>query len=129
MKSGVILIAHGSRRSEATAEMLNLAHQVQEANPFVIYEVAFMQFGSPDIKSAVSSLISQGVNRIVAVPLFLITGNHVTQNIPGELSSLKTAYPAVEFILARHFAGHPALAQIIQDRISEAFLEGEAVGG
>ncbi len=128
MKSGVVLIAHGSRREEANTEIRNLVHQVQEANPHGIYEVAFMQFGSPDLKSAAARMAAKGVKRIVVVPLFLITGNHVTQDIPQELVNLKSDYPDLEVILARHLAGHPALVTIIQDRIVEAFMEGEVVG-
>jgi sirohydrochlorin ferrochelatase len=126
MKSGVVLIAHGSRREEANAEIRTLARQVQEADRFGLYEVAFMQFGSPDLKEAVARLAAQEVERIVVMPLFLITGNHVTQDIPAELEDLKPQYPGLELVMARHFAAHPALVQIIQDRIGEAFIEGEA---
>lgn len=129
MKSGVVLIAHGSRREEANTEIRSLTHQVQEANPHGMYEVAFMQFGSPDLKSAVAKLTAQGVKRVVVMPLFLITGNHVTQDIPQDLADLKSNHPGIEFILARHFAGHPALVQIVQDRIGEAFMEGEVIRG
>lgn len=127
MKSGVVLIAHGSRREEANNEIRSLVSQVQEADRFGTYQVAFMEFGSPDIETAVAKLADQGVNTVVVLPLFLITGNHVSKDIPQELSEIKTSYPHIEFIMARHFAGHPALVQIIQDRIGEAFIEGKVI--
>jgi len=124
MKNGVVLIAHGSRREEANMEIRTLAQQVKDADRSGLYEVAFMQFGSPDLKEAVARLAAQGVQQVVVMPLFLITGNHVTQDIPAELAELRPQYPDVEFIMARHFAAHPALVQIIQDRINEAFGQG-----
>ena len=120
MKSGVVLVAHGSRREEANMEIRTLTREVQEADPPGLYEVAFMQFSSPDLKEAVARLAAQGVQQVVIMPLFLITGNHVTQDIPAALAELRPQYPQVEFVKARHFAAHPALVQIVQDRIKEA---------
>ena len=86
MKSGVVLVAHGSRREEANMEIRTLTREVQEADPPGLYEVAFMQFSSPDLKEAVARLAAQGVQQVVIMPLFLITGNHVTQDIPAALA-------------------------------------------
>ncbi|MGI6434814.1 MAG: sirohydrochlorin chelatase [Syntrophomonadaceae bacterium] len=125
MKAGVVLIAHGSRREEANEEIGALSRLVQEADRGGRYEVAFMQFGSPSLPEAVAKLAAQGVKQVIVMPLFLITGNHVTQDIPAELEVIKTQYPDMEFVMARHFAAHPALVQIVQERVREAVLAGE----
>lgn len=126
MKAGVVLIGHGSRREEANEEIRALARLVQNSDRCGRYEVAFMQFGSPGLPEAVAKLAAQGVERIIVMPLFLITGNHVSEDIPSDLEVIKQQYPGIEFVMARHFAAHPALVKIIQERVSEAFL---AVGG
>lgn len=124
MKAGVVLIAHGSRREEANEEIRVLARLVQEADRGGRYEVAFMQFGSPNLPEAVAKLEAQGVKQVIVMPLFLITGNHVTQDIPAELEVIKAQFPDMEFVMARHFAAHPALVQIVQERVREAVLAG-----
>lgn len=127
MKTGVVLLAHGSRREAANDEMRQLGGLVQAADGYGLYQVAFMQFGTPSLLEAIGDLTSEGAERIIVMPMFLVTGNHVTQDIPGELAVLKEQYPGVQFVLAQHFAAHPALVDIIQDRIRESFLEVEGL--
>lgn len=122
MKAGVVLIAHGSRREEANAEMRALSRQIEQADNSRCYEMAFLQFSNPGLAEAVAKLAAQGIKNAIIMPLFLTTGNHVTQDIPAEIEAIKTQFPDMEFVMARHFAAHPALVQIVQERIGEATL-------
>lgn len=124
MKKGVVLIAHGSRRDEANEEMRLLSAQIEQADTDRVYEIAFLEFCSPDLAEAVSRLAVQGVKNVIVMPLFLTTGNHVTQDIPAELQSIKEQFSHMQFVLARHFAAHPALVQIVQERIAEVTFPG-----
>lgn len=110
-------MSHGSRRMEANQEILSIGSLVQERDPEGVYQVAFMSFGSPGIGESIDNLVSAGIERIIVMPLFLVTGNHITQDIPEELEIHRQRLPGIEFVMAQHLAGHPGLVEIVLDRI------------
>ncbi|HWP95274.1 MAG TPA: CbiX/SirB N-terminal domain-containing protein [Syntrophomonadaceae bacterium] len=120
MREGVVLLAHGSKRQEANQEIGSLLSDIQNRDPEGIYELALMSFGPPGIPDAIGRLAARGVERIVVMPLFLVTGNHIHHDIPDLLLHEKARYPEVEFVMARHLAGHPGLINIVLDRILES---------
>lgn len=122
MKEGVLVLSHGSRRPEANQEIVDISEQIQARNPQGVYQVAFMSYGSPDIAAGVERLVKAGMERIIVMPLFLVTGNHITLDIPEELELQKVRWPGVEFVMAQHLAGHPGLVDIILDRIQECSI-------
>jgi len=127
MKTGIILLGHGSRREEANDEIRQLAGMIQEGDKNGCYKVAFLSFASPGLTDAAEELIEEGVNNIIVVPIFLVTGNHIKRDIPSKLLLLKTSYPKVNFIMAKHFGTHPALIEIVQERIQTAAVLAEGM--
>lgn len=120
MKEGVILLGHGSRREEANEEIRLMARMIQEADKEGLYEVAFLSFGSPHLADAAEALIEKGCEKIIVMPMFLVTGNHINRDIPSRLLLQKTTYPNIHFVLAKHFGPHPSIISIVQERIKEA---------
>ncbi len=120
MKEGVILLGHGSRREEANDEIRQMAKLIQEADKDGLYEVAFLSFGEPHLAEAADKLIKQGCEKIIVMPMFLVTGNHIKRDIPSRILMQKTTYPDVKFVLAKHFGAHPGIIRIVQERIKEA---------
>ena len=82
-----------------------------------------MSLGIPDIGEGIEKLVSSGIERIIVMPLFLVTGNHITQDIPEELRQQKERFPEVEFVMAQHLAGHTALVDIVLERIRACSLK------
>jgi len=117
MKEGVMLLSHGSRRPEANEEILAIGSLVQERDPERVYQTAFMSFGSPGIGESIDTLVRSGIERIIVMPLFLVTGNHIAQDIPEELDVHRQRLPGIEIVMAQHLAGHPGLVDIVLDRI------------
>ena len=120
MKEGIVLLGHGSRREEANQEIHQMAKLIQERNPGGLYAVGFLSFGEPNIGDAAKALIKQGVEKIILMPMFLVTGNHIKRDIPSRLMMLKTTYPDTVFVLAKHFGPHPGILDIVEERIREA---------
>lgn len=111
-------MAHGSRREEANEEIRLIVKEIKKRNPEGYYQAAFMSYGIPDIHSAVENLVLRGINRVIIMPMFLVTGNHITQDIPELVAKEQERFPQVEFLITRHFASHPALVDIIMDRLN-----------
>lgn len=117
MKEGILLLSHGSRRVEANQEIIDISELIRARDPRGEYQVAFMSNGSPDIGAGIEKLAAAGMERIIVMPLFLVTGNHITLDIPSELEIQKERWPAIQFRMAQHLAGHPGLVDIVLERI------------
>ncbi len=120
LKQAAIVLAHGSKKEAANQEISKMLDQIRSRDSEMLYQAAFMSFGEPDIPAVVSDLVSQGVTRIIVMPFFLSTGSHISQDIPQQLEHEKEKHPEVEIILTEHLAGHPALVDVVLDRIREA---------
>lgn len=116
MKTAVILLGHGSRAEEgntALAEVAGLVHTLGgvEAMP------AYLQFCSPSLPEAVESEIKSGAEKVVIVPYFLYSGNHVMKDIPEELDAIRAKHPKVEITMTEHLGAHEKLARIVLERL------------
>ena len=116
LKTEVILLGHGSQAkcgNEALAEVAGLVHKLGGIKAIP----AYLQFCAPSLTEAFNQAVADGAKRIVVVPYFLYTGNHVTKDIPEELDSLKAAHPDVAVELTDHLGVHVKLAEIVLERI------------
>jgi sirohydrochlorin ferrochelatase len=76
-KTGVLVIAHGSDELSWNQAVQHAAAGVKLPYPV---ELGFLEFTTPNIQTAVTKLEKQGVNRIIAVPLFISThSNHIEE--------------------------------------------------
>lgn len=84
-KVGVLLISHGSRLPYGEQVINDLAELYREKTDYPVV-VSYMNMSEPSIPVAVNSLADQGVEKIIAIPVFLAHGVHTTQDIPKILN-------------------------------------------
>ena len=117
MKTAIILLGHGSRAIDGNTALSDMARIVQGLSGTEI-TAAYLQFCEPSLTGSIEGAVESGAGKIVVVPYFLYSGNHVTQDIPGELDALRTKHPAVEIVLTEHLGAHDKLAEIVMERIN-----------
>lgn len=127
-KTGVVVLCHGSRGTRAVEEIPQIMQQVSEEVSHLLpgdIRVVWgaLQFNRPDIQESVLSLIDDGVKKIVIVPYFLFSGNHITGDIPEEIGKLKTVYPDNEFIVTQPLGLESTFASYVAQRIRSAVPE------
>lgn len=115
-----LIVLHGSPKKEANLwdQFLSLL-AVTFGRPREDFAIAFLQFGEPDIKSALRNLIEKGAKRIIVHPFFLSAGFHVTKDIPKILEEVMKENPKVEILYTRPLGMHEKLAEIVKERIEE----------
>src|SRR4030067_2585165 len=123
MKTGIILISHGSKLIGGNDGLFKVADMLRAMNRWDGVEAAFLQLAEPGFPEVVKQTVGSGVDRIVVVPLLLFKGNHVFKDIPEMLESEKTKYPQVEFIYANNIGADERIALIAADRIHEGLVE------
>ncbi len=121
MKTAILLMAHGSRIPEANNAVREIAAMVKEMSGFDIVEISFRENHSPNIQKGIDACVKQGAERIMLVPYFLYMGAHVLEDLPKEIEEAQVRYPNVEMAMGAPLGAHRKLAEIVVERIGEAF--------
>jgi sirohydrochlorin cobaltochelatase len=118
--TGLLLFAHGARDPnwalpfEAVARHCRAARGEGGDGPSTV-ALAFLEFMTPDLVTAGRALVAAGCGSVVVVPLFLGAGGHVRKDIPRLLDELRSAHPAVKFMLQPAVGESPRLAQAMAE--------------
>ena len=123
MRTAILLMAHGSRISEANDAVREIAALVKKMTEFEIVEVSFRELRLPDIQQGVDNCVAQGAKRIMLVPYFLYLGAHVQQDLPEELAQARERHPGIEMVFGKHLGVHNKLAEVVVERIAETLTE------
>ncbi len=78
---GVLLISHGSRLHYGEEVINTVANIYREKTNYPVV-VSYMNMSQPSIPSAINQLADKGVEKIIAIPVFLAHGVHTKQDIP-----------------------------------------------
>jgi sirohydrochlorin ferrochelatase len=119
MRTAIVLIAHGSRRDEANAELRQLAAAIGARRPDDLIVPAFLELAEPSIPEAVRSCVAQGARDVRLFPYFLSAGVHVTRDLEGFRQQFTTEHPDVEFRLLRPLGAHPEITRLVLDLLAE----------
>src|SRR5512140_852327 len=116
MKTAILLMAHGSRVSEANDAAREIAAMVKTMSGYEIVEVAFREMHNPNIQAGIDRCVAQGAQRVLLMPYFLFVGAHVREDLPEEMAQAKARYPQVEFAMGPHLGVHRKLAELVVER-------------
>lgn len=116
---GLIILGHGSKAPEALATLVSITAMVREKVRFQRVEHASLQMSRPGLEEVASEMAENGFSRILIVPFFIASGQHVKEDIPGAIGGLRQRYPGVEFSLGRPLGDDPRLADILLERVAE----------
>lgn len=118
MKTAMLVMVHGSPRPVANNDMFAVVDVVRERGTFPIVEVGFMEVNEPTIPEAIARCVEQGAEQVIAVPYFLHTGMHVTDDLPTLLEEAQTTYPDVRFLMGDYLGHDPILVDVLAERIA-----------
>ena len=140
VKTGILLVGHGSRLPYGKDVVSQLAEMYKENSDYLV-EVGFMNISKPSIPSAINKLAKGGVEKIIVTPVFLAHGVHTKQDIPhilglddghehshghdhGHSHEEEEAQEEIEFegeiIYTEPLGADARLVDIIKDRVASA---------
>ena len=99
-ETALILFAHGARDPEWAEPMRRVCVAVREQAPQMRVELAFLEFMQPDLRACAESLLADGVERILVLPMFIARGGHLKRDVPLLLEELQHRHPRTRFELA-----------------------------
>jgi len=123
---GIIIVDHGSRRSESNL-MLNVAAQHFAAqSQYSIVEPAHMELAEPTIAQAFDRCVERGARRVIVFPYFLSPGRHWTEDIPSLVAAAAENHPGLSWLVTAPFGLHPGMLEIINDRVRYCLSHAES---
>lgn len=119
MPSAILLIAHGSRRAVANADLVQLAELVRARRPEEIVEIAYLELAEPTIPQGAARCVERGATQVRMSPFFLSAGTHIAEDLTGFQQQFTTHYPGVRFQLCPPLGLHPLLVEAMLERMGE----------
>lgn len=99
-RKAMILFAHGARDPRWAEPFQRLQQIVHRRSPELIVSLAFLELMTPRLPERVAELVSDGVDDVTVVPVFLGQGGHVLRDLPLIVEELKQTYPQTTFHVA-----------------------------
>ena len=112
-QTGIVLFAHGSRDPLWHKPMEAVAAQIRLQEPHATVACAYLELSQPDLPTAVAELVTQGVQAVRIVPMFLGVGKHAREDLPVLVQALRTTYPQLALSLQGAVGENPRLVQLL----------------
>ena len=118
--NALLLIAHGSRRPEANADLDHVAAAMRQRGAYAIVQTSYLELAEPTIAQGGAKCVEAGATAVTMLPYFLSAGVHVREDMLEAQAELAAEFPNVAFRLAPHRGLHPLLLDVVEARAREA---------
>ena len=120
MNKGVIIVDHGSRKSESNEVLEDVARLFYEkfSSKYGIVEPAHMELAEPSISTAYSRCVEKGADFIVICPFFLGPGKHWSHDIPYLANEASKNFPNTNYHVAMPLGADDLILELIEKRLT-----------
>jgi sirohydrochlorin ferrochelatase len=118
--TALLAVAHGSPDPRAEPVLEALVARVRSERPGLAAVLAHLGHTAPDVPTALNSLVGQGFDDIVVVPLLLTAAYHARIDLPALLDQARLGYPEVSIAQSEVLGPHPLLFSLVRRRLAEA---------
>jgi len=120
--TAVLLVAHGSRNPAAAVEHEALCERVRGraaelAGTPVDVRAAYLEIAEPSVPAAIDDAVAAGAGKVVVVPHFLGSGNHVLVDLPALVAEAQARHVDVQVELREHLGADPGLVELLARRV------------
>lgn len=126
----LLIVGHGTRSTDGVAAFGALVSRVRElaGRRLPAVDGGFIELSKPSVTEAVARLPGGRYQEIVAVPLVLTAAGHSKGDIPASLAREGSRHPGLRWRYGRALGPHPALLEIMADRIDAALAGADQAG-
>jgi len=117
VSDAILLVDHGSRRSEANALLEEIAVRVRARRPGCIVRTAHLELVAPSIAEGIDSCVAAGARDIVVHPYFLGPGRHTVGDIPRLVREASRGLPEVRVRTSEPLGIHDKIVEVVLERI------------
>ena len=117
--TALVIFAHGSPIESANEAVRAFCADVASTGEYSSVLAAFLDRGSPDLRTAVTMAVDGGADRVIIVPYFLTLGLHLTRDLPRIAEEIARIHEGVRVEVTPPLDGHPSLIRAVLDRAAE----------
>src|SRR4051812_47058416 len=119
MRTGIIIVDHGSRREESNLMLEQIASLFARrfSQMYEIVEPAHMEIAEPSIAAAYDKCVKRGALRVVVCPFFLGPGKHWTQDIPRLASEAAKHHPGTQYHVTKTLGIDDLILDLLEKRV------------
>ncbi len=119
---GILVLGHGSRLPYNKELIESMASMIRNVHPGPV-RTAYLNMNEPNIRAGLKSFSDTRIKKIVALPIFLASGVHVSEDIPSELGMngegkaiLRQDDEDIEILLAEPLGADECIANLAYRR-------------
>jgi sirohydrochlorin ferrochelatase len=113
MSRALLIVDHGSRRSEAHTHLERVAAEVRRLAPGLRVHVGHMDVVPPSVSEAIATCVRDGAEEVVVHPFFLVPGLHLTHDLPSLVAAAAREHPGVRIRMTAPLGSMPGLADLV----------------
>jgi len=117
---GVLLIGHGTRDANGTAQFFDLGKKLAKRLQPVPVESCLLELQSPTIAEGWQRLVHRGVHQILASPLLLFSAGHAKSDIPDALNRCLETSGGMSWQESRALSRAPELLRLVLLRLDDS---------
>ena len=119
-KRALLIVGHGSKQRGFQAAMEKVAKKLRQTREFDWVLCAYLEVTPPLIPQAIDLCARKGAKEISVLPYFLLTGLHVTVDIPEIIAAAKKKYRGqVKIRLCPYLGYDDRIVEVVRRRIHE----------
>lgn len=113
-------VAHGSKDPASQQGVEALLARAAALRPGLRTAVAYVDNASPSIRNALVELVARGEADVVVLPLLLTPASHSKTDVAASVQAGRRAHPGVRIRYGRPLGPHPALVEVLAQRLAQA---------
>src|SRR3954470_17217288 len=119
MKTGIIIVDHGSRREESNRMLEGVAEAFARRfeERYEVVEPAHMELAEPSIATAFARCVARGATRVVVCPFFLGPGKHWTGDIPRLAAEAAAQHPGAAYHVTMPLGIDDLILELLEKRV------------
>lgn len=117
----LLIVGHGTRSAAGVAQFHALVERVsRRAGAPPLVRGGFIELAPPPVQEAVAAVVATGWSHVAVVPLVLAAAGHGKGDIPAAMAREQQRHPGLTYCYGRPLGPHPALQEILCERIDAA---------
>ncbi|MGA2837544.1 MAG: CbiX/SirB N-terminal domain-containing protein [Acidimicrobiales bacterium] len=125
----VVIVDHGSRRTESNESLEAFVRASADRLPYPIVEPAHMELAEPSIGTAFDRCVAAGATTVALAPYFLGPGSHWDRDIPALAAEAAARHPGVRWLVAAPLGPHPLLMDVVDRRVAHCLAHVSGAAG
>lgn len=119
MSQAILLVAHGSRRAEANADLIRLAEMISDKVSEEIIEIGYLELTEPTIPDGLKKCAERGATDVAILPYFLSQGSHVASDLVQFKEDFIAEHPEISCKVCPPIGLHGKLVELMLLRLKE----------